>query len=248
MCLRSHWLTGALFATPGCPRTTCPTCRSGRRCRRCCSRPSAWASASPGWFSGTKTSEWCSLPNRPTVWVCVCVCGRCSHGVDSLLSCVLQVGVGAAGRPGNRLLPVYAQNSPPPHFQGASTRFLSGKWVFFVVFFFNSPVSVFAGVHLVAERPLRLRRFLRVHHPLLDKRAWLAGQVCSLVAAFHPLTPVCLLQSGESIMVEVAAGPSDSATHEKVSLGPRVHASAPASTALIDRSYSSFLWCSKCPG
>lgn len=41
------------------------------------------------------------------------------------------------------------------------------------------------------------------------------------VAALSTLTLTCLLQSGESIMVEVAAGPSDFATHEKVSLVAR---------------------------
>lgn len=75
-----------------------------------------------------------------------------------------------------------------------------------------------AGVHLVAERPLCLRRVLRVHHALLDKRRWWQRLVVWASAPGFPITLLCLLQSGESIMVEVAAGPSDSATHEKVSL------------------------------
>lgn len=80
-------------------------------------------------------------------------------------------------------------------------------------------------MHLVAERPLRLRRFLRIHHSLLNKSTsrGFAGQVSALPTL--TLTLVCLLQSGESIMVEVAAGPSDSATHEKVSFGHHVHVS-----------------------
>lgn len=50
-----------------------------------------------------------------------------------------------------------------------------------------------------------------------------AGQASALLClARLTLTLVCVcvspFQSGESIMVEVAAGPSDSATHEKVSL------------------------------
>lgn len=85
-------------------------------------------------------------------------------------------------------------------------------------------LPLFPGVHLIAERPLHLRRFLRIHHALLNKRTSHpfcrnkrgACRLRRLVLLVNT-NAVCLLQSGESIMVEVAAGPSDSATHEKVS-------------------------------
>lgn len=115
----------------------------------------------------------------------------------------------------------------------------------------NSPVSVFAGVHPAAERPLHLRRFLRLHHSLPNKREWAAvcrAGVCSFGALTLTLTLVCLLQSGESIMVEVAAGPSDSATHEKVSLltaftSPPHIPLAGSTTFVCCLFCSSFLWC-----
>lgn len=75
---------------------------------------------------------------------------------------------------------------------------------------------MFAGVHLTAERPLRLRRFLRVHHSLLNERRSRPSSFVRRVPQVN-IYVVCLVQSGESIMVEVAAGPSDSTTREKVS-------------------------------
>lgn len=88
-------------------------------------------------------------------------------------------------------------------------------------------MCVSAGVHLAAERPLRLRRLLCVYHSLLNKRTWRpfadAGQRAAVSVVSHVNTNMfCLVQSGESIMVEVAAGPSDSAPHEKVS-GHSIH-------------------------
>lgn len=61
------------FAIPGSQRTICRTCRSGRTSPCCCSRPSAWASASPGWFSVTKTSERKFSTVFPTFWLPGCV-------------------------------------------------------------------------------------------------------------------------------------------------------------------------------
>lgn len=58
------WTLGCclLIHTPllstGSPRTTCRTCTNGRRCACCCCRPSAWPSASPGWFSATRISKY----------------------------------------------------------------------------------------------------------------------------------------------------------------------------------------------
>lgn len=86
-----------------------------------------------------------------------------------------------------------------------------------------------AGLHLTTDGPLCLRRFLRIYYTLLNKCMSRRQDVffficysdvyclCCCVSRLRypwPFSP----QSGESIMVEVAAGPSDSATHEKVSL------------------------------
>lgn len=76
------------------------------------------------------------------------------------------------------------------------------------------------GVHLTTDGPFRLRRFLRIYYTLPDKCTSTPCNSPVLVAVRVTLTITAAFspQSGESIMVEVAAGPSDSATHEKVSL------------------------------
>lgn len=75
-----------------------------------------------------------------------------------------------------------------------------------------------AGVHFTAVGSVCLRCFLRIYYTLLykGKMSLSCREVRGSFRFGSDPPPFFCSQSGESIMVEVAAGPSDSATHEKV--------------------------------
>lgn len=81
-----------------------------------------------------------------------------------------------------------------------------------------SSFSSAAGLHFTPDGALRLRRLFRVHHAVLHKGSFTDATSLSALScrSCHAERTTFSAQSGESIMVEVAAGPSDSATHEKV--------------------------------
>ncbi|XP_008763333.1 signal peptide peptidase-like 2B isoform X7 [Rattus norvegicus] len=92
------------------------------------------------------------------------------------------------------------------------------------------------GLHTAAAGALRLRHLLRLHHPLPDQgRSPLPSQ---LPAPPLPWLTTCLVQSGNSIMVEVATGPSNSSTHEKLPMVLKVPRLNTSPLSLCDRPFS----------